>query len=129
MTKDDIEQILGACQRNNPEVHVTGMLLFTAANFLQLLEGPRSGVNERFQRISGDARHRDLEVIGAGPIDLRLFDGWSMQYIPQCDSMTSMLSRYAADGRFNPYEMSTSAVEHLCRDLSAETDLHASHAA
>lgn len=129
MTRDDIEQILSACQRNNPLVHVTGMLLFTASSFLQLLEGSRLGVNERFQKISGDPRHRDVEVIGAGPIDLRLFDRWSMHYISQCEPMTSTLSRYAAAGRYNPYEMSTSAIEHLCRDLSAETHHDASQAA
>lgn len=114
----DIEQILQACERNNLRDNLSGMLLFTSDFFLQLLEGDRSAVSARFRAIAGDSRHRDVEVISSGAVDFRLFERWRMHYQPCAMSLEPTLRRYSAHGGFDPYDMSSSAVEQLCLDWS-----------
>jgi Sensors of blue-light using FAD. len=81
VSKQDINDILAACERNNPRRHITGMLLFDNGHFLQLLEGRRAAVSERLLKIARDPRHHDLEVLTCGPIDARLFTDWSMHHV------------------------------------------------
>lgn len=123
----DIQQILAACERNNPRDNLSGMLLFTSDFFLQLLEGNRSAVSARFLEIARDGRHRDVEVISSGAVDFRLFERWGMHYQPCATSPEPTLRRYSARGGFDPYDMSSSAVEQLCLDRSVralQDDLH-----
>lgn len=118
----DLEDILAACARNNPAAHVTGMLLFTGDCFMQVLEGGRGPVSRCFQRIAADARHCDVEVVHAGPADFRLFERWSMRYVPQTGPGAPDFIRFGADDRFDPFAMSAASVEQLC--LSASVLAH-----
>lgn len=116
----DLEGILDACERNNPVSHVTGMLLFTSDCFLQLLEGGRGAVNACFQKISRDRRHSDIEVVSSGPIDFRLFDRWSMHYVAGAGAGACDLRRFAANGRFDPFETTPSGIEQFCVHASLQ---------
>ena len=119
LTKPDIQNILYACERNNPAAHITGMLLFTSEHFVQLLEGSRSAVNKCFQKISRDPRHDVVEVLSFAAVDTRQFGHWTMHYVAQ-DACTSIeLLRYSSEGRFTPNQMSTSAIETLCAEFSS----------
>lgn len=113
-TRGDLKGILEACERNNPVSHVTGMLLFTSDCFVQLLEGGRGAVNACFQKISRDRRHDDIEVVSSGPIDFRLFERWSMHYVSIAGASACDLRRFAASGRFDPFETAPSVIEQLC---------------
>lgn len=73
-----VDNILVASQRNNARVEVTGMLLASGGAFVQVLEGPRRALSERFITIAKDPRHDVLELLQVGPIDSRLFGRWSM---------------------------------------------------
>ncbi len=77
----DIDQILRTAQRNNAAFGVTGALVFNGAVFGQILEGPRQGVEEIFERIQCDGRHSDITVLDLCPIDARSFEGWAMGYV------------------------------------------------
>ena len=78
----DLDEVLRAIIarsiQNNRQVDVTGFLIAGAGGFLQLLEGPREGVEETYARIGHDARHSDLVLIGAGHVERRLFRDWNM---------------------------------------------------
>lgn len=114
-----IQQILDACERNNPRDHLTGMLLFTSDYFVQVLEGSRIAVNRRFfASIASDDRHLDIEIMSSGTVDFRLFDKWSMHYVPIARTDDPRLTRFTADGAFNPYAMSSAAIEQFCASQS-----------
>ena len=53
----------------------------TQKHFLQVLEGDRQNVNDTFIRIARDDRHDAVELIGFGPIETRMYPGWSMRGI------------------------------------------------
>jgi hypothetical protein len=124
-SRADLEAILGACRRHNPQAQLTGMLLFTSDCYLQLLEGGRGAVNACFQKICRDARHAQVEIVSYGPVDFRLFDRWSMHYVAQDGPSACDLGRFTVNDRFDPYAMTASSAEQLCLHLS----LHAHQAA
>ncbi|MCU0906716.1 MAG: BLUF domain-containing protein [Rhodobacteraceae bacterium] len=110
-----IRDILASCERNNRRDHVTGMLLFTCDYFVQVLEGSRSSVNRRFlSSIAIDPRHSDIEIMASGTVDFRLFEKWSMQYVAMPRADDPRLTRFSAQGAFDPYAMSSAAIEQFC---------------
>lgn len=112
-----IRQILDACERNNPRENITGMLLFTSDYFVQLLEGSRANVSRRFfTTIAADTRHSEVEIMSSGTVDFRLFERWSMHYVPTPRADDPGLRRFSADSSFNPYGMSSAAIERFCID-------------
>ncbi|MEE4119682.1 MAG: BLUF domain-containing protein [Paracoccaceae bacterium] len=118
LAPEDLESILAACERNNAQDHVTGMLLFDGDGFLQLLEGPREAVTSLFLRIAKDQRHSGVQLLVAGQTDRRLFAGWSMHYVPSRGETASILHRYAADSRFSPADMTMGALEGILVDFA-----------
>ena len=117
--KDDLESILGACERNNPIQAVTGMLLFDNGYFLQVLEGSRMAVSSTFLRLVSDPRHSQIQILTSGPIDARLFSNWSMHHVVVHGAGAVILKRYLSGAVFNPLDMSAASVEHLCLDFAA----------
>jgi hypothetical protein len=62
----------------NPKLDVTGLLLYNAGQFLQVLEGHGLVIERLFQKISADARHANVCKLVSEPIESRLFEQWSM---------------------------------------------------
>lgn len=85
MTRGELsDMLIGARTRNAPR-DVTGLLVYDAGAFLQVLEGERATVESLFDRIRDDPRHVSVHRLAAGPIDHRLFDGWTMGWFNLAD--------------------------------------------
>lgn len=85
LSDDDLRQILTTSRRNNARLGVTGALLYSADQFLQVLEGPMSVVEDLLHRIEADPRHRDLSILTRGPVSQRAFPNWSMGLVTDSD--------------------------------------------
>lgn len=72
--------ILDASVRNNALRNVTGLLLYKAGNFLQVLEGAQEAVEGLYQRICGDTRHRQITILLKQDLPKREFPDWSMAF-------------------------------------------------
>ncbi len=57
---------------------VTGLLLYPAGSFLQLIEGEERAVINTFNRIEQDPRHTDITVVDRRFIVDRHFGQWRM---------------------------------------------------
>lgn len=75
-----LRRLLQTAHTRNAAVGVTGMLLYEAGSFLQVLEGDEAAVRAIFQRVSGDGRHTDVTLLFQGEVDERGFEGWSMGF-------------------------------------------------
>ena len=75
-----LANILQKSHSNNLRQSVTGMLLYSGGNFMQVLEGAEHDVDTTYSRILDDARHGGLIVIERSPIEGRNFSRWSMGY-------------------------------------------------
>jgi len=54
--------------------------MFDEGYFAQVLEGPQDAVEETFERIQMDPRHRDVQIVEFAPVPERTFDQWAMAY-------------------------------------------------
>lgn len=79
-TEEEILEILEVSRKNNKERNITGMLLYISGNFIQILEGSEKEVNEIFDKILKDERHKDVTLICKKPADERIFPDWSMGF-------------------------------------------------
>ncbi|MEM1116767.1 MAG: BLUF domain-containing protein [Bacteroidota bacterium] len=78
LNEDDLADILRASRRNNEAAGLTGVLLFSGSNFMQVLEGPAERVDETFRRVERDPRHRGVMVMMRHEITERAFPDWAM---------------------------------------------------
>lgn len=64
----------------NAKQELTGMLLYIAGSFLQVLEGQPEMVDTVFSKIRRDKRHTQLTLIARESIPERAFEGWTMMH-------------------------------------------------
>jgi hypothetical protein len=81
-----IQQILAKSRANNSRDGITGGLFFSDQCFAQVLEGPYDKVEEAFERIQCDMRHREVTVLEASSIAKRDFPAWSMAFTGSTDA-------------------------------------------
>jgi hypothetical protein len=75
-----LADILESAVRHNQRNEVSGMLLYADGNFLQVIEGEPQAVQETFERIRKDPRHRNVTVLLEEPLSEQHFSQWSMGY-------------------------------------------------
>ena len=72
--------LVDQCQSNNSRLGVTGILVYSDGNFMQVIEGPDLVTNALYERIRLDARHHDVITVHSQSLDRREFQGWSMAF-------------------------------------------------
>lgn len=77
----EVDRMLATARRRNPQVGVTGALLFNEDWFVQILEGGRAAVHATFHRIAQDPRHEGVELLVDMAVPERLFPDWSMGFV------------------------------------------------
>lgn len=75
ITARDCYDIIRVAHNRNSQFGLTGALLFLDGHFVQVLEGDRFRMRERFQVIAADPRHTDVDLRQSTPSDSLLFPG------------------------------------------------------
>jgi len=70
---------------NNKRKGITGLLVLTGNEFLQVLEGGAADVTHLFGQICSDSRHHGLELITFELEVLPLFNEWGMRLVDLYD--------------------------------------------
>lgn len=78
--EETLGPILESALRRNTEDGITGMLLYSGGNFLQVLEGDEAQVHATYERICRDPRHKNTSVITEEEVSERHFSNWSMGF-------------------------------------------------
>lgn len=76
-----LHEIVACARYNNGRHHISGMLLFTGAHFLSLLEGSEWDLADLWPKLMRDERHCDLRRIGDELCGVRWFPVWRMAYL------------------------------------------------
>jgi hypothetical protein len=86
----ELRRILESSVRNNEDVQLTGMLLYSRDSFMQVIEGEKDAVDSVMARIAKDPRHCNLQVLARAEIRSRGFNQWSMGFhgINAADAVT-----------------------------------------
>jgi hypothetical protein len=75
-----LEALLTQSREWNTQHQLTGVLLYSEDNIMQVLEGPKDEVFYIFEKIARDARHRNVTKLADGSIQQRHFSQWSMGF-------------------------------------------------
>jgi hypothetical protein len=80
MSETELSALLTQSRNWNHGHGLTGLLLYSNGDIMQVLEGTKEEVRYIFTRISQDARHGRVLKISDGPIAARHFAQWSMGF-------------------------------------------------
>ena len=107
--------IIAPSRRHNKRNHISGMLLFTGAHFLAVLEGEERDLGDLWLHLERDHRHCDLFRIGDDLCEKRLYLEWRMAYTVDCevDAQIESLRSMQAAVDMDRLRMSTRS-ETLC---------------
>ena len=120
---DVIESILAQSRKHNPGLGVTGILCQSGDVFMQVLEGGRAAVNQLYNQIVRDERHRDVIVLHYEEIQERRFGGWTMGQVNLAKVNPSMLLKYSEKPALDPFAMSGTASMALLEELIATAQI------
>ena len=78
----DLLQLLKQARGFNEQAGITGVLMYGAGRFVQVLEGEPAEVRALYARIVADPRHGRFEELANGWLARREFDRWHMSFAP-----------------------------------------------
>ncbi len=79
-SSEDLLSLLRECRRNNAKLGLTGVLLYSNECFIQVLEGKEEVINNIYEKIKKDPRHKNVVELKREYIKERQFDQWSMGF-------------------------------------------------
>ena len=116
---DAVTAIARKSNAANPARGITGVLCFSGAVFLQVLEGGRSQVSALYNRIACDPRHHDVVLLSFDEIAERRFAGWAMGQVHMNMLNPALLLKYSESAVLDPYTVSGRASMALFDELVA----------
>jgi hypothetical protein len=108
----EVGRILTESRRNNARAQVGGVLYYGNGYFFQCLEGERDNVVKTYQRICTDPRHKNAKILLKGFTKRRLFQDWSMKYLPAEKNLRDFLAQHGLS-EFSPFDYDREMVGRL----------------
>ena len=78
--EQDLIELLQQSRERNHQLNITGLLLYSNAMFMQVLEGDEKDVHDVYASICKDPRHTGIVKLVEAPIEKRSFADWSMGF-------------------------------------------------
>ena len=76
----ELDELLANSRERNKVNGITGVMLYASGSFMQYLEGPKTAVQQTFERIKADRRHFGIMELICMDIPKREFKDWSMGF-------------------------------------------------
>ncbi|MEP7329037.1 MAG: BLUF domain-containing protein [Betaproteobacteria bacterium] len=76
-----IPRIVTVARKNNARDGLNGVLVYTGADFAQVIEGPDASAVALWLRVAADARHQEISILVNETTDRPWFTDWRMGYI------------------------------------------------
>jgi len=80
LSETELQDILTKSRSNNEKKNITGLLVYSSGNILQVLEGSKQSLQELYSTIVKDHRHFGFIKLQEVPISERIFSEWSMGF-------------------------------------------------
>ncbi|MFC3194024.1 BLUF domain-containing protein [Marinicella sediminis] len=117
----EIGRILMQSRKNNPKLEVGGVLYFRNNYFFQCLEGEQDVVNDLYQKIATDPRHKQVQTLSVKRIHQRQFSDWSMKYVASKDQVNRLIRQFGMQ-EFNPYQFDDYMIDELLKVFNKSSD-------
>lgn len=79
-TSKEIISLLNTSRKRNEVNEITGLLLYSDGNFLQIIEGKKKAILKLYSKISIDSRHKNIIKVFEGIVDSREYPNWRMGF-------------------------------------------------
>ena len=80
LTEDALLELLSASQKRNAAKEITGLLLHSDGNIIQVIEGPEAAAKSLYEKIAADTRHRGVTLVSSRAITKRDFPEFKMGF-------------------------------------------------
>ncbi len=80
VTQDDLAALLRQARSLNETHNITGALICVSNNFIQVIEGPKEGIDQLCNNIEADSRNKNFSILIDQIIEKRSFPNWSMGF-------------------------------------------------
>lgn len=81
LSPNDVKYLLDKVEVDNNGKDITGILLSSATNFFQLLEGEEEVIKELYAHILKDDRHNNLIKFIDQPVTINSYDGYLSEVV------------------------------------------------
>ena len=102
MSNEELRELVSKSAEHNQALGITGLLVLSGDQFLQVLEGPASAVNDLYSTIVRDGRHHHLRLISYEPAVETYFDDWGMALVDLYDlpkaTREILIRKYSSKG-------------------------------
>ena len=78
LSKRNLLDMLHEARAFNSIDNISGVLMHRKGTFIQVIEGEPKDVEDLFQRIQRDRRHKKVKIILDSSVDSRHFSNWAM---------------------------------------------------
>jgi Mg2+ and Co2+ transporter CorA len=113
LSREDIEELVRRAAQKNASLDITGILMSSGQVFFQVLEGPVAHVDQIYQSILADDRHRDVLLLDSEEgVTKRFFPDWAMRRFDLDDTAVE---------RLGPVRKKLVAIVETRRDLAKLT--------
>lgn len=124
-SREELSLILEVSLANNLRAGLSGVLFYKRPYVLQVLEGSRGVLSQRFLKIAADPRHRDVTLMDVRAIARPMFPDWAMADLSVI-ILTPEAWRRIGRTEFEPAGMTVEAalgfVAALAGELAAQDD-------
>ncbi|WP_082885157.1 BLUF domain-containing protein [Bradyrhizobium stylosanthis] len=94
---DEIAGIRSNAQSGNPELGLTGVLIFSGRHFAQFLEEPDAGLETMKAAIFRDQRHKGVLTLQSQSAERRRYGRWALAYSGRASFIDRVLSEALRD--------------------------------
>ncbi|WP_168220491.1 BLUF domain-containing protein [Azospirillum thermophilum] len=78
LSAEELSALVDQSAASNARDGITGMLVYHAGQFMQVIEGPEEAIKALMLRIRRDPRHHDVYELFRRPVTEREFPTWTM---------------------------------------------------
>ncbi|MCX7082608.1 MAG: BLUF domain-containing protein [Methylococcales bacterium] len=116
-SSNELSDLLSISIKNNVIRNITGFLIYSDGNFIQVLEGQEVDVDFFYKKILNDKRHHDVIIIDRSNIECRDFESWSMGFKTLAHDEIVQITGYSTISNLKSLAMNGDALDILLQFL------------
>jgi hypothetical protein len=94
MEQAELSTLLAQSREKNAKTNITGILMYADGTFIQALEGEQKDVDDLYEVIQRDTRHKNVIEIVSGFEEKRTFPDWLMAFLAPTPGKMAELTGY-----------------------------------
>ena len=108
--RQDLINILNEAEDHNASHNIYGVLFYGSDYFFQCLEGEKIQIDQLYEKILKDPRHKNIVLLSYQVIEQPRFINWNLKYVLQEPSILEFFQSNQWE-KFNPYALDQDLID------------------